>query len=105
MRAIVLVAGLSLAVLLGACSREETGTLQAASAALGANTLTSIEYSGTGRWFGQAPDPSLPWPAFTVTNFTASIRKQRIGHLVHRGRDGVLHEGWQPSQRRHRPAR
>lgn len=67
--------GVSIAVLFGACGRQEAGTLQAATDALGANELTSIEYSGTGKWFqfGQAPNPTLPWPAFDVSNFTASI--------------------------------
>ena len=51
------------------------GTLEAASAALGATTIQSIEYSGTGRWFqfGQAPNPTLPWPAFEVSRFTAAV--------------------------------
>lgn len=63
------------AAALSACAREEPGTLQAATAALGANEVRSIEYSGTGKWFqfGQAPNPTLPWPAFDVSSFTASI--------------------------------
>ena len=72
---IVVSLGLSIAVSFGACARQEAGTLQAATAALGANELKSIEYSGTGKWFqfGQAPNPTLPWPAFNVSSFTASI--------------------------------
>src|SRR3989442_13172781 len=72
---IVVSLGLSIAVSFGACARQEAGTLQAANAALGANELKSIEYSGTGKWFqfGQAPNPTLPWPAFNVSSFTASI--------------------------------
>ena len=56
-----------LALSLGACATgPEPGTLQAATAALGAGELKSIEYSGTGKWFqfGQAPNPTLPWPEF-----------------------------------------
>jgi glyoxylase-like metal-dependent hydrolase (beta-lactamase superfamily II) len=58
-----------------ACAPQETGTLQAASEALKANEIRSIEYSGSGRWFqfGQAPNPTLPWPAFEVSRFTATI--------------------------------
>jgi glyoxylase-like metal-dependent hydrolase (beta-lactamase superfamily II) len=58
-----------------ACSREEAGTLQAAMSALDVDEVRSIEYSGTGKWFqfGQAPSPSLPWPAFDVSTFKASI--------------------------------
>ncbi|OLD21794.1 MAG: MBL fold metallo-hydrolase [Acidobacteria bacterium 13_1_40CM_3_65_5] len=72
---IVVSLGLSIALSVGACARPEAGTLQAANAALGANELKSIEYSGTGKWFqfGQAPNPTLPWPAFNVSSFTASI--------------------------------
>src|SRR6185503_15015839 len=34
-----------------------------------------IEYTGTGKWFqfGQAPNPTLPWPEFNVTSFTATV--------------------------------
>ena len=74
-RLIVLCLGLSIAASVGACAQQQPGTLQAAAAALGANDLKSIEYSGTGKWFqfGQAPNPTLPWPAFEVTGFTARI--------------------------------
>jgi len=66
---------LVIGVLSGGCTREEPGTLQAATETLGVNEVRSIEYSGTGSWFqfGQAPNPTLPWPAFTVSSFTASI--------------------------------
>src|SRR6266545_1662824 len=74
-RLLVLFLGLSIAAAAGACAQQQPGTLQAATAALGANELKSIEYSGTGKWFqfGQAPNPTLPWPAFDVTGFTAAI--------------------------------
>jgi glyoxylase-like metal-dependent hydrolase (beta-lactamase superfamily II) len=50
-------------------------TLDAASRALGATELTSIQYSGSGtnNAFGQAYAPGGPWPAFKVTSYTASI--------------------------------
>src|SRR5215510_117960 len=75
MRRSVVSLGLLLAVLAGACASEEPGTLQAATKALGATELKSIEYAGTGKWFqfGQAPNPTLPWPPFTVTAFTAAV--------------------------------
>lgn len=58
-----------------ACSRTEPGTLQAATEALGVAELKSIEYAGGGKWFqfGQAANPALPWPAFDVKSFTATI--------------------------------
>ena len=74
---------LALACAIGAasaCSRP-AGTLDAATEALGAATLQSIEYSGTGRWFqfGQAPGPTLPWPQFDVSSFTATVNYQTPG--------------------------
>ena len=51
------------------------GTLEAANAALGAAQMNSIQFSGTGRWyqFGQAPNPTLPWPQFDVSSYTATV--------------------------------
>lgn len=51
------------------------GSLDAATAALGANEVRSLTFSGSGKWFqfGQAPAPSLPWPQFDVSAYTASI--------------------------------
>src|SRR5215470_17662904 len=71
--ALILTVGIALAS--ASCSQEQPGTLAAAAASLKADTLKSIEYSGTGKWFqfGQAPSPTLPWPAFNVTAFTASV--------------------------------
>lgn len=60
----------------GACAApEETGTLAAATRVLGASDMRSIEYTATGRWFqfGQAPNPTLPWPAFDVSSYTARV--------------------------------
>jgi glyoxylase-like metal-dependent hydrolase (beta-lactamase superfamily II) len=50
-------------------------TLEAAREALGATQLRSIAFSGTGRWyqFGQAPSPTLPWPQFDVSAYTATV--------------------------------
>ena len=51
------------------------GTLEAANDALGAAQITSIQFSGNGRWyqFGQAPGPTLPWPQFDVSSYTATV--------------------------------
>jgi glyoxylase-like metal-dependent hydrolase (beta-lactamase superfamily II) len=70
----ILLAGLVIATILTACG-PQPGTLQAAAQTLGTANLKSIEYSGTGRWFqfGQAPSPTLPWPQFDVSAFTAAI--------------------------------
>jgi len=51
------------------------GTLEAAGEALGVAQMNSIEISGTGRWyqFGQAPAPTLAWPQFDVSSYTATV--------------------------------
>jgi glyoxylase-like metal-dependent hydrolase (beta-lactamase superfamily II) len=71
--AFTVVAVTGLATLLN-CGRG-TATLESAMEALGADGVTSIEISGAGRWFqfGQAPNPALPWPAFDVSSYTATI--------------------------------
>ena len=74
-RSVVVSLGLLGVLSAGACATPQPGTLQGATAALRANELKSIEYTGTGKWFqfGQAPSPTLPWPEFTLTGFTASV--------------------------------
>ena len=71
------------------------GTLEGASEALGATTLRAIEYSGTGRWFqfGQAPNPTLPWPAFEVSRFTAAVDYQQPAARVEMTRRQVVEPG------------
>ena len=56
------------------CSRP-TGTLQSAGETLGVAQVNSVEFSGTGKWyqFGQAPNPTLPWPQFDVSSYTATV--------------------------------
>ena len=51
------------------------GTLEAANTALSATETMSIQFSGTGRWyqFGQAPNPTLAWPQFDVSSYTATV--------------------------------
>ena len=71
----ILTLALGLALASAACSGQEPGTLGAAAAHLKADTIASIAYSGTGKWFqfGQAPSPTLPWPAFDVSRFSAAV--------------------------------
>ena len=90
-----LMVALSTAAVSGGCAREEAGTLQAATKALGASEVRSIEYSGTGRWFqfGQAPSPTLPWPAFNVSNFTASLNYDTPAARVQMARMQVVEPG------------
>src|SRR5204863_10199145 len=62
------------AAMTAACG-SQAGSLQTSADALKAADTRTIEYSGTGKWFqfGQAPNPTLPWPAFDVSAYTASI--------------------------------
>ncbi len=99
----IALAALSVAVALplGACG-ETPGTLPAAIEALGTNDLRTIEYSGTGKWFqfGQAPNPTLPWPAFDVTSFTARINYEAPSAQVQMERIQIV----EPDRARPTPA-
>jgi glyoxylase-like metal-dependent hydrolase (beta-lactamase superfamily II) len=74
MRKLTVLAAVVAIAISAACSKP-AGTLEAAEDSLGAATVKSIEYSGTGKWFqfGQAPNPTLPWPPFDVSSFKAAI--------------------------------
>jgi glyoxylase-like metal-dependent hydrolase (beta-lactamase superfamily II) len=69
------VSALAFAAAVSAVPLTAAPTLDQAAKALGAADAKSLEYSATGRWFqfGQAPAPSLPWPAFEVSRFTAAV--------------------------------
>ena len=56
-------------------AQDSKAALDAASAALGAPGLRSIEFSGRGfdYIFGQPYDASSPWPRFSVPAMTVSI--------------------------------
>lgn len=58
-----------------AAADKPAGTLDAAVEALGADRITSIEYSGTGTWyqFGQEPNPMAPPPEYEVSSYTVTI--------------------------------
>ena len=69
---------ISLALIVSvACSSAPTAqsVLADATAAMGAATLNSIEYSGTGLQFalGQSPNPDAPWPKFNAKSYTRAI--------------------------------
>jgi len=84
----------AIGVVSAACARP-AGTLEAATEALGAAELQSIEFSGTGRWFqfGQAPNPTLPWPQFDVSSFTATVNYQTPGARVQMTRLQTIEPG------------
>ena len=94
MRRLILLALACAIGAVSACSRP-AGTLDAATESLGAATLQSIEYSGTGRWFqfGQAPGPTLPWPQFDVSSFSATVNYQTPGARVQMTRRQTIEPG------------
>ncbi|HEY6507433.1 MAG TPA: MBL fold metallo-hydrolase [Vicinamibacterales bacterium] len=81
-RPVVSIASVAVLVMVG-CSGP-TGTLQSASEALGVAQVNSVEFSGTGKWyqFGQAPNPTLPWPQFDVSSYTATVNYAAPGARV-----------------------
>ncbi len=93
-RVSILTTGVVMTTLLCACG-PKAGTLQAAADTLGAATTKSIEYSGTGRWFqfGQAPSPTLPWPQFDVSAFTAAINFDASSARVEMTRKQTIEPG------------
>jgi glyoxylase-like metal-dependent hydrolase (beta-lactamase superfamily II) len=73
--AIALTAALLLALPPFAAAQDARAALAAAATALGADSLKSLEYSGSGVNFalGQSPAPGQPWPRFNVKSFTRSV--------------------------------
>jgi glyoxylase-like metal-dependent hydrolase (beta-lactamase superfamily II) len=91
----VLALVLGVAASTAVCGGPPAGSLEAATEALGASTVQSIEYSGTGRWFqfGQAPNPTLPWPAFEVSRFNAAVDYQRPAARIEMVRRQIVEPG------------
>lgn len=91
---IALAAGLLAAATTVACGAK-AGTLQASADALKAANTKTIEYSGTGKWFqfGQAPNPTLAWPAFDVSAYSASINYDAPAARIQMTRKQVVEPG------------
>src|SRR5271166_4248083 len=81
---LALVAVAAVAATALAAADKQSGTLEAAIQALGADHITSIEYSGSGKWyqFGQEPNPDLPPPEFDVSSYIATIDYARATKRV-----------------------
>ena len=75
MRRLIIPAVAIVAATVSAACGPQAGTLEGVNEALGTTQLTSIQFSGTGRWyqFGQAPNPTLPWPQFDVSSYTQTV--------------------------------
>ena len=69
--AVTLVASLSWP----AAAQDAKSAIAGASKAMGADTLKTIQYSGTGMDFalGQNADPNLPWPKFIDKTYTRAL--------------------------------
>jgi glyoxylase-like metal-dependent hydrolase (beta-lactamase superfamily II) len=92
MRTSTLVAfGLVAAAASASCG-QQAGTLQAAANTLKAADIKAIEFSGTGKYyqFGQAPSPTLPWPPFDVSAYTASINYETPAARIQMTRKQVV---------------
>ena len=61
-----------------ASAQQGGGALQTAATALGAASVNTIEFSGSGRNFslGQNYTAAEPWPGITVTSYNAQINFQ-----------------------------
>jgi len=79
-------------------AQDGRATIEAAATAMGATSLTSIQFSGTGMnaSFGQAYKPGGPWPEFKVTSYTALVSYAPAGMRVEVDRtnpDGKIQGG------------
>jgi glyoxylase-like metal-dependent hydrolase (beta-lactamase superfamily II) len=76
-RGITLAVAFTVSSTLAACG-PQAGSVDAANDTLKTTTINSIEFAGTGKWFqfGQAPSPTLPWPQFDVSSYTATVDYQ-----------------------------
>lgn len=69
---------LVLLVPLSVFTQDATPVLDAAAKAMGAASLQSIQYSGSGNtyFFGQAVDPKAGWPRMILKNYVADVNYQ-----------------------------
>mgnify|MGYP000963269855 FL=1 len=89
------VLGATAALSLLAAVPAQAQTLQSAVRALDVAGARSIQLTGSGSWFqfGQAPDPSLPWPRFEVSRYVADLDYERAGARVQIARIQALEPG------------
>ena len=67
-------------------AQDAKTVLSSASKAMGADNLQSIQYSGTATEFsfGQAVNPSAPWPSFVDTSYMRTVDYKKPGWRVER---------------------
>ena len=71
----------AMAVMLSTAGHAQTNRLAAAAEAMGATTLNSIQFTGSGDVFsfGQAFEPGQRWPRFIQRTYNAAINYQTPG--------------------------
>jgi len=76
-------------------SGAQAASLQEAASSSGAAGVKSIEFSGSGQWFqfGQAPNPTLPWPRFDVSSYSADINYEAPAARVQIARKQFVESG------------
>ncbi|MEQ1761386.1 MAG: MBL fold metallo-hydrolase, partial [Vicinamibacterales bacterium] len=86
---------IAIGVVATAACGQRAGTLPAAAEALNAADTRTIQFSGSGKWFqfGQAPNPTLPWPAFDVSEYQAAINYETPAARVQLVRKQVVEPG------------
>src|ERR1700722_2969431 len=69
-----------------ALAQDAKTALANASKAMGADTLKTIQYSGTATEYalGQAVNPSSPWPGFADKSYTRTINYETPGWRIDR---------------------
>ena len=74
------IAAIAALMSIAGCTPQKTG-IAAVADAMGATTLNSIEYSGSGSLFGfgQAFIPGERWPRFEQRSYVASINYRPCG--------------------------
>src|SRR5574341_976966 len=75
MKRLIVVLILAAALAPSMAAQNAAGVIGAASTAMGADRLNTMEFSGSGFDFtlGQAYSPTSPWPKFTVKSFTRAV--------------------------------
>jgi glyoxylase-like metal-dependent hydrolase (beta-lactamase superfamily II) len=70
----------------GVAAQDAGGVISAASKAMGADTLKTIQFSGSGADFalGQNANPNLPWPRFIDKTYTRTINFEPPASRVER---------------------
>jgi glyoxylase-like metal-dependent hydrolase (beta-lactamase superfamily II) len=74
-KTMVSIAAILLLFPLAADAQNNRATLEAVARAMGASTLKSIEYTGTGANFaiGQSTAPGAPWPRFNLKSYARAV--------------------------------